>query len=216
MGGRKKDPAATEATRQRILETGFRLFSQRNIDTVSMGEIAKDSGVAAMTVYRYFNTKPGLVVAVATWKWEQILQQTELNRPHPDFDGMTAAEVLGYCLNTFLGLYKNNKELLRFNQFFNVYSHSEKLDEETLFPYVEIIGRFEKNFGVIHKKAALDRTVRTDIPAEEMFLTILHLMLAAVTRYAVGLVYSKNEDDAMTELQTLKQALLREYTVNPD
>ena len=213
MAGRKKDPAATEATRQRILETGYALFSQKSIDSVSMGEVAKACGVAAMTVYRYFSTKPALVVAVATWKWARLIENNRKYRPHPDFEGMTAAEVFDFYLDSFLRLYRNNRDMLRFNQFFNIYVQSETIDEATIRPYGEQIRAFAERFHIIYERALLDRTIRTDVPEEEMFRATLHLILAAVTRYAVGLVYKpENEDDAMEELETLKQALLREYT----
>ena len=44
-----------------------------------------------------------------------------------------------------------------------------------------------------------------------MFSVTLHLMLATVTRYAVGLAY--NEDtDAEAELELLKEMLLSKFT----
>ena len=44
-----------------------------------------------------------------------------------------------------------------------------------------------------------------------MFSVTLHLMLATVTRYAVGLAY--NEDtDAEVELELLKEMLLSKFT----
>lgn len=217
MAGRKKDPVATEATRQRILETAFELFSQKNIESVSMGEVAKTCGVAAMTVYRYFSAKPKLVVAVATWKWASLIEDNRKYRPRPDFEGMTAAEVFDFFLDSFLRLYRDNRDMLRFNQFFNIYVQSENIDEATISPYGDLIRAFAERFHIIYEKALLDRTIRTDVPEEEMFRTTLHLMLAAVTRYAVGLVYKpENEDDAMKELKTLKRALLHEYAVSSE
>ena len=45
-----------------------------------------------------------------------------------------------------------------------------------------------------------------------MFSTTLHLMLAAVTRYAIGLVYiPENGFDAEKELEKLKEAMLLRY-----
>lgn len=217
MAGRKKDPIATEATRQRILETGFALFSQRNVESVSMGEIAKASGVAVMTVYRYFSAKPKLVVAVATWKWASLIEDNRKYRPRPDFEGMTAAEVFDFFLDSFLRLYRDNRDILCFNQFFNIYVQSENIDDTTIRPYGDLIRAFAERFHIIYEKALLDRTIRTDVPEETMFRTTLHLMLAAVTRYAVGLVYRPDSDaEALKELETLKRALLREYTVNSE
>ena len=57
-----------------------------------------------------------------------------------------------------------------------------------------------------------DGTLRTDVPEKKMFSLTLHLMLAAVTRYAVGLLYDAGIDPE-EELTELKDMLMRRYTV---
>ena len=53
----------------------------------------------------------------------------------------------------------------------------------------------------MYTRAEQDHTIRIDETEEEMFSTTLHLMFAAVTRYAVGLVYiPKSGFDAEKEL----------------
>ena len=48
-----------------------------------------------------------------------------------------------------------------------------------------------------------------------MFSATLHLMLAVVTRYAVGLVYvPENGFDAEKELRLQKGMILKEFTLN--
>ena len=65
---------------------------------------------------------------------------------------------------------------------------------------------------MVYEKAERDHTIRTDEPEEKMFSTTLHLMLAAVTRYAIGLVYIPESGfDAEKELEKLKEALLMRY-----
>ena len=55
-----------------------------------------------------------------------------------------------------------------------------------------------------------------DVSEEKMFSTTLHLMLAAVTRYAVGLVYvPENGFEPEKELLVLKEALLQKYKAPP-
>ena len=57
-----------------------------------------------------------------------------------------------------------------------------------------------------------DSVVFYMLKEEEMFSTILHLMMAAVTRYAVGLVYIPESGfDAEKELEKQKKALLHFY-----
>ena len=63
----------------------------------------------------------------------------------------------------------------------------------------------------LRRRAQQDGTLRTDVSAKETLLSSLHLMLAAVTRYAVGLVY-QDDYDPERELILLRNMLLREYT----
>ena len=199
-----------EVTRQRILETGFRVFAEGTIEKVKMSDVAKAGGVGTTTVYRYYKTKPELVLAISTWAWGRYLDQV-LRKI--DSVEVTAAEEYEYFLDTFLDMYHNHRNLLRFNQFFNVYVQNEGIPLEVMKPYFEVVKKLEDRFAALYERAEKDHTIRTDIPAKEMLLTSMHLMLAAVTRYAVGLVYEGGMDPEK-ELVLQKNMLLREFTKN--
>ncbi len=199
-----------EVTRQRILETGFRVFAEGTIEKVKMSDVAKAGGVGTTTVYRYYKTKPELVLAISTWAWERYLDQVIRKI---DSVEVTAAEEYEYFLDTFLDMYRNHRNLLRFNQFFNVYVQNEEIPLEVMKPYFEVVKKLEDRFAALYERAEKDHTIRTDIPAKEMLLTSMHLMLAAVTRYAVGLVYEGGMDPEK-ELVLQKNMLLREFTKN--
>ena len=67
---------------------------------------------------------------------------------------------------------------------------------------------------MVYERAEQDHTIRTDESEEEMFSTTLHLMLAAVTRYAIGLVYIPESGlNAEKELEKLKELILGKYKV---
>ena len=217
MAGRKKNPVQTTATRNAFLEKAFELFGTRTIESVTMSEVAKASGHRDMTLYRYFPSKPALVIAVATWKWEQFQEEYRKLRPSTDSEKMTAAEIFEFYLDSFLVLYRDHRDLLRFNQFFNVYVESENIDAGTLQPYQGMIGKLKERFHEIYLKAGQDHTIRVDEPEEKMFSKTLHLMLAVVTRYAVGLVYTPEEGfDPEEELLFQKELLLERYRGQQD
>ena len=199
-----------EVTRQRILETGFRVFAEGTIEKVKMSDVAKAGGIGTTTVYRYYKTKPELVLAISTWAWERYLDQVIRKI---DSVEVTAAEEYEYFLDTFLDMYRNHRNLLRFNQFFNVYVQNEEIPLEVMKPYFEVVKKLEDRFAALYERAEKDHTIRTDIPAKEILLTSMHLMLAAVTRYAVGLVYEGGMDPEK-ELVLQKNMLLREFTKN--
>lgn len=59
--GSRLDP---EATRARIVAAAQELFYERGVHAVGVNEIAERSGASKLSIYRYFDSKNGLVEAV--------------------------------------------------------------------------------------------------------------------------------------------------------
>lgn len=209
MRNKEKDAAQIAANKQRILEEGFRLFAQRGIESVTMPQIAQVGGVDRSSVYRYYLTKLDLVVAISANVWQKFSQESYA---WLDGEGTTGAERYAYYLEAFMVLYREHKDILRFNQFFNVFVANEKVSSEQMRPFTEVIGKMAERFHEVYVQGHADGTLRTDVPENEMFSSTLHLMLAAVTRYAVGLVYHGGADPEK-ELTLLKDLLFRQYVV---
>lgn len=214
MAGRQKDPVQTNATRITLLEKSYELFVEKTIEKVTMADITKACGLSNVTVYRYFKNKPQLVVETATWKWQQFRKENLTVALQGVIKDATAAQLFEFYLDSFIMLYEKHRDILRFNQFFNAYVKSENIDEHMLQPYKELIRDIKDQFHVMYTRAKEDLTVRVDESEEVMFSTTLHIMLAIVTRYAVGLVYIPNEDfDAKKELIVQKEMFLDRYVI---
>ena len=205
------DAQRKAATRNRILKTGFEVFAEKTIDATSIQQIADAAGIGIATVFRHFSSKGELVAAVNTWAWSQY---TNKGIPGLGRAMQTAAENFESYLDAFIELYRNHKDLLRYNQFFNVYVMREGIPSTQMSPFLNIIDSVAARFHAMYQKAMVDGSLRTDVSEREMLSKTLHLMLAAVTRYAVGLAYDSGIDPE-EELLFLKNLLLREYTVNP-
>ena len=204
----KQDALQKEETNRRILDAGFCIFSEKSIDTVSMANVANKAGIGIATLYRYYRTKPELVVAVGTHVWSNFIRDYT---PIRNDDKMTAVEELEFFLDSFLELYKNHKKLLCFNQFFNIYIRNEAVPKKALNSYNEMVDKLAIRFHRIYVKGENDKTLRTEMSEKVMFLSIVHLMLAAVTRYAIGLVYEK-DSESYNELILLKNMIMREFS----
>ena len=205
----EQQAAEYAASHQKIVEAAYRLFSQRNIDSVKPAEIAREVGLTVRTLQRHFKGKSALVIETATWAFQTFT--AENRKRNPEQTGGTAADVYAFFLDSFLRLYRERGDLLRFNQFFNVYVRSEKIDAGQLQPYGGMIDALRERFRAVYEKGRQDGTLRTDYPEEVIFSATLHLMLAVVTRYAVGLVYDAGVDPE-DELLLQKRMLLREFT----
>lgn len=213
MRNPKKDAVEHEKRRQAFLEHGFELFSSKSIEAINLQDVAKASGYGIATLYRYFTNKAQFAVAIAEWKWRDFFTENRRRRSSDAFEGKNAAYMLAFYLDSFLELYRKHKDLLRFNQLFNIYIRSENVDVGTVSDYRALMKPVKDLFHEMYERAKKDYTVRTDIPEEEMLSATIHLMLAAVTRYAVGLVYQPEGGfDDIKELETLKELLLMKYT----
>ena len=198
--------------RRKLLEAGYRLFTEKTIDGVSLEMVAKGAGIGVATLYRYFGSKTDLAVAVSVWKWqeylERIRERTDVKRQE-----MTGAENFNVYLDAFLALYRDHRDLLRYNQFFNVYLQHAGTDKARMAPYEQVIGGFADLFRMIWEKGEKDGTLRTEIPWKQAFSATMHVMLAAVTRYAVGLAYQPEEGTGPEEeLAMLRDMMLAHYS----
>ena len=192
-----------------MLSTAFRMFSEKSIDSVQMIDIAKETGYTKRSLNRYFSEKDNLVVAVSAWAMESF---TKVNRKRSPEKTGTAAETYAFFLDSFLRMYREHSDILRFNQHFNIYVKARGINTEQMQPYSGMIDAIRNRFHAVYLKGAQDGTLRTDIPEEKIFSATLHLMLAAVTRYAVGLAYETGVDPE-EELMILRNMLYKEYTI---
>lgn len=201
------------AKRQHILETAYRLFSERGIERVTMQEVAKAGGVGTATVFRYFTTKLALVVAVGTWKWEDYIARHNAQLSAEQLERMTGAQWLRFYLDAFLDLYRKEPDILRFNYNFNSFLHYEAGDAVQRLPYIEMAKALGDSFHELYERGRRDGTLNTDISEPAMFSGSFHIMLAATTRYAQGLVYVLEEGaDPDSELEMLAELLWNKYT----
>ena len=212
MRNLEKDEIEMRTKRETMLREGFRLFADKGIEPVSMQQVANACGVGIATLYRYYNTKLALVLDIGVRKWEEFADYVREEQQRQNTAQMTAAEALAFYLDCHIILYREFKDLLRFNQGFNNYIRHEGVTKEQLLPYLRSVGALAGMFHEIYAKGEIDGTIRTDVPEDKMFASMSHIMLAVVVRYAQGLVYAaEHEEDRTEEYELLKRMLLREF-----
>ncbi|MBR0112851.1 MAG: TetR/AcrR family transcriptional regulator [Clostridia bacterium] len=211
MRNAEKDEREMAQRREKMLEEGFRLFSERGIESVAMQDVADACGLGIATLYRYFKTKLSLVLAIGTRQWEDYVKVIDAKRTENAVEKMTAAEELSFYLDFYIDLYHNHKDLLCFNQNFNIFVQHEGATQEQLAPYIAALGNIVGLFHMMYEKGKKDGTLRTDMSEDRMFAATSHIMLAVAVRYAQGLIFHADSEDMTRELLLVKQMILREY-----
>lgn len=214
MRNREKDELEMAERRNNILREGFRLFESKGIETTGMQEIADACHLGIATLYRYYRNKLDLVIDIGTRQWEQYFVHISNTRARQNVDRMTAAKELEFYLDFYIDLYRNHKDLLRFNNNFNSYVMHEGATAEQLKPYLTAIGSISIYFHSLYEKGKKDGTIRTDMPEEKMFASTVHIMLAVAVRFAQGILYSaKTETDRTEEFNLLKYMILKAFVI---
>ena len=212
MRNQEKDAIEMAAKRQKILEAGYHLFSQKTIAGATMNDVADACGIGIATVYRYFRSKPALVMAIATWLWGSYVKENTRLLEETEDQHYSALRRYEFFIDTFIELYRNQKEMLQFNQLFNIYVRSGQVPAREVAAYNKMIESMSGIFQKMILKGQEDGTIRQDISGQTIFSTTLHLMLATATRYAFGLVYTpEGGGEEERELLLMKRMLMSEF-----
>ena len=99
--------------REKIIDVAFRLFVDKKIESVTMGEIAKEAGIGRATLFRYFPGKLELVIAVNTKEWKEYFDELDQKRPMSSVGDIPAIGRLIFTLDSFIEMYQTHKALIQ-------------------------------------------------------------------------------------------------------
>ena len=213
MRNTEKDARDMALRRRKMLKIGFDLFSKNTIESVSMQQIANACGLGIATLYRYFPRKQEFVMAVSSACWQNIKEEFAALTEREKILEKGFDELLDFFLDCFIYLYDHHRDLLCFNYDFNRYVPTVEIEKESMKVHLGVITAFREGFNAVYSKGVTEGRLKSGVTVDGMFSAIVHLMLAAVTRYAVGLVYHANGGEDLRELRMLKNMLKREFTV---
>ena len=117
MGKSEKQMDKEHERNQRIIDTAFRLFVEKKIEAVSMDEVAKEAGVGRATLFRCYNNKTELAIAVCASKWKDYLDKLDEVRPISSIQDIPA--IGRFVLGSFMkGVNTLNVRFCSFNVHF--------------------------------------------------------------------------------------------------
>ena len=176
--------------REKIIDVAFRLFVDKKIESVTMGEIAKEAGIGRATLFRYFPGKLELVIAVNTKEWKEYFDELDQKRPMSSVGDIPAIGRLIFTLDN------------------HYVSHSGRKDLQ-MAEFNQALFSANTRFHMMYEKAKEDKTFKTDMAEEEFMRVTVHTMMTACAYYAGGFIWgSKENEDYTPELIKLKEMIL--------
>lgn len=180
--------------KEEVILAALDIFKEKGIENTKMTDISKKAKIGIASVYRYFKTKPDLVVETACkfFKDEtRELHQYYENRDFIDKNGITKVKEI---LEVFLLLYKEHKYFIRFIDEFDRYVVNENITKEKLSIYEMGIIDLKPLFLNAFECGKEDGTIRIDLDGEQFYFTITHALMSLCQKLALrGNILESNQ-----------------------
>ena len=205
----EKDVHEEARRRKQILEAGFRLFSEQGIENVSMNTVAAAAEVGPTTLFKYYQTKEKLVVAISGMAWSSVWKESYEQVGLEQYAKLSAYEMIRNYTDNMIRLYQQQPALLRFSSNYKTFINRQHTKNEDLKEHLDPLESIHSVFRIAYQRAQTDHSIRTDIPEDVLFTTIAIGMLAMAERYAQGIVWaSRGEEDHTQELRMAQEMIL--------
>ncbi len=199
-----------EARKEAIVSAATCEFIENGIDNSKISDIAKRAGVGTITVYRYFENKPKLVIECATELWRT---ETEKLRPllFPEgFSSLNGFEQVSHILDVLASLYGYFPIILRLLEQFDNYIVREQITKEQLTHYEAGIMKIRVELLEAFRKGQCDGSIRADVDALKIYATATHAIVSLSQKLLLRgeIIQSDLETDANLQLKLLSDMVL--------
>ncbi|MBQ9898314.1 MAG: TetR/AcrR family transcriptional regulator [Ruminococcus sp.] len=180
------------------------MFLENGIDSVKMTDIADESGVGVATLYRYFGTKTGILIAAMTYMWGDLKVMFSGVFESDVFVSQTGIKQINDLMRMYIVLFTAHKDFMRLLAEFDVFIRREGVTKSELEEYDRSIINFYPVFENAYKTGLADGTVREIENFPMLYLTYAHSLMELSKKLVQGeITPSDNFSNAETELNLL-------------
>ncbi len=194
-----------EARKEEIKDAAIKEFIENGIDNSKISDIAKRAEVGAATVYRYFETKPKLVIECATKLWRSGMDSLTQQLNPANFKDLNGFEQVKKILETIGSLHETHPVLLRMMEQFDNYVVKEQIPKEQLLQY---------EAGIIDTRAMMldairtgqkDGSIRPEVDAIRFYSAATHSLVSLSQKLLLrgDVIQSDQEVDAKAQIALL-------------
>lgn len=190
-----------EKRKEEVIEAAVKVLKEKGIEKSKMADIAEKAEVGVASVYRYFKTKPELVIAAGTEFWREEIDSLYHNLNSLDFDELNGLEKINRILNVFLILFQEQSDFIRFIEEFDNYIVKEQIHPDKLQTYEKGIIDLKPVMFEALKQGKEDGSVRKDIDDDEFYVTITHSLMTLCQKLTLRGTILKSDKEIGSEVQ---------------
>lgn len=204
----ERDEKEAMRRKEQLMEAGFRLFSQYGIENVSLQRVADAAEVGVATLYNYYQTKVKLVIAISGKIWGDLWKRFWKKRDRRYLNHSRRISTLSFIRTRSSGFTGNDRKCS--GSVITIKTLSPGRSQgEALAEHLDVLKPAGALYHKFYEQARSDKSIRTDIPEQQLFTSVAIAMLAVAERYAQGIVWADDHKaDHTQELEFLKEMLL--------
>lgn len=190
-----------EKRKEEVIEAAVKVLREKGIEKSKMTDIAEKAEVGVASVYRYFKTKPELVIAAGTEFWREEIDSLYYNLNSLDFNELNGLEKVNRILNVFLILFQEQSDFIRFIEEFDNYIVKEQIPPDKLQAYEKGIIDLKPVMFEALKQGKEDGSVRKGIDDNEFYVTIAHSLMTLCQKLTLRGTILKSDKEIGSEVQ---------------
>ena len=201
----------TESRREEIIDAAVKEFVSAGIENTRITDIAIRAEVGPATVYRYFETKPKLVVECAIRFWNYEMMNLEPQIESARHYGKTGFDLVKELLDVVGALYEKSPDWLRLLEQFDNYIVRENVPREQLADYEHNVLSSQSVIIEAIKQGQEDGSIRPDVDGGSFCVTAVNAVIALSQKLLLrgNVVENDSELDAKTQIAMLVEMELR-------
>lgn len=192
------------------VQAGKKLFLAEKIENVKMTEIAEAAGFGVASLYRYFETKEAIAIAVAEALWQELKDEILPILQSDEYMNLSGIGRIRKILDCYSEILKNHKEFLLFLADFDAFCLKQQISKEQLVEYEASIQDFYAPYVSALERGKEDGTICLRTEPELLYLTINHTMLTLMEKIAAGDILEQDQR-GMEEVEALKEMILHYF-----
>ena len=189
-----------------IIDVAASLFWERSISSVTIKDIAERAEVGEMTVYRHFQKKTNIVLAVVLKLEKQII-----NSYFDLSEGKTGYEKLQKFYNSYVSIFEDKPHYYQFIKEFDLYMY-ENGSQELLEGYQAELDAFKAAFLQAYEEGRKDNSVREINDISTFYFATTHSLLELCKKLSFkdGLLSQDLKIGKVEEIKVLVNIILNQ------